>query len=115
MPSRRLPSLDGIRGVAILLVLVSHVEMTANPVLTEWLARLGDFGVKMFFVLSGFLITTLLADEYRRTGTIAIGRFAIRRAFRIFPAVYVFMLVILGIPAPGDKPFGGATRSSTER
>ena len=95
MPSRRLPSLDGIRGVAILLVLLSHVEMTADPTAAEWIARLGDFGVKIFFVLSGFLITTLLADEFRKTGRIAIGRFVIRRAFRIFPAAYVFMLAII--------------------
>ncbi len=92
---RRLPALDGIRGIAVLLVLVSHAEMTGDAPGIEWIARLGDFGVKIFFVLSGFLITTLLVDEHGRTGRIAIGRFVARRAFRIFPAAYVFMFSIL--------------------
>ena len=82
-PARRLPALDGIRGVAILLVVLSHADMAEGTQAIEWLARLGDFGVKLFFVLSGFLITTLLVTEHRRTGSIAIGRFVIRRAFRI--------------------------------
>jgi peptidoglycan/LPS O-acetylase OafA/YrhL len=98
-----LPSLDGTRGVAILLVLASHFGMIDNPWLSvpEWIVRLGDFGVKIFFVLSGFLITTLLVNEYRRTGHIAIGRFVIRRAFRIFPAAYVFMFTIVAAAALG--------------
>ena len=100
-PSRRLPSLDGIRGIAILLVLLSHADMTASMPTIEWMARLGDFGVKVFFVLSGFLITTLLVNEHRRFGRIAIGRFVIRRAFRIFPAAYVFILCILAAAALG--------------
>ncbi len=95
IPARRLPSLDGIRGVAIVLVLISHAELFGDTPLGEWVARLGDLGVKMFFVLSGFLITTLLVNEQRRTGRIAIGRFVVRRAFRIFPAAYVFMLSII--------------------
>jgi peptidoglycan/LPS O-acetylase OafA/YrhL len=98
---RRLPSLDGIRGVAILLVMLSHAEMTEGMPTIEWVARLGDFGVKVFFVLSGFLITTLLVNERRRSGRIALGRFVIRRAFRIFPAAYVFIVCILAAAALG--------------
>jgi peptidoglycan/LPS O-acetylase OafA/YrhL len=98
---RRLPSLDGIRGVAILLVMLSHAEMTEGLSTLEWMARLGDFGVKVFFVLSGFLITTLLVNERRQSGRIAIGRFAIRRAFRIVPAAYVFIFCILAAAALG--------------
>ena len=94
-PPPRLPALDGIRGIAVLLVLVSHADMSGDAPAIEWIARLGDFGVKIFFVLSGFLITTLLADEHDRTGRIAIGRFVARRAFRIFPAAYVFMFSII--------------------
>src|SRR6266545_6905968 len=99
----RLPSLDGLRGIAISLVLLSHFSMLSNPWLPvpEWIFRLGDFGVNIFFVLSGFLITALLVNEHRRTGRIAIGRFFIRRAFRIFPAAYVFMFTIVTAAALG--------------
>lgn len=93
--ARRLPSLDGIRAVAILLVIVSHAEMAMTTGGIEWIARLGDFGVKMFFVLSGFLITTLLLQEQARTGQIAYGNFVIRRAFRILPAAYAFIFGVV--------------------
>lgn len=100
-PARRLPGLDGIRGVAILLVLLSHADIVEGITALDWMARLGDFGVKLFFVLSGFLITTLLVTEHRRNGRIAIGRFVIRRAFRIFPAAYVFIFSILAAAGLG--------------
>ena len=92
-----------MRGVAILLVLLSHLEMPSvvGPQGAEWIARLGDFGVKIFFVLSGFLITALLVGEHRRNGRIAVGRFYLRRAFRIFPAAYVFILAIIAAAALG--------------
>jgi peptidoglycan/LPS O-acetylase OafA/YrhL len=90
-----------VRGVAVLLVLVSHADMTGDLTPIESIARLGDFGVKIFFVLSGFLITGLLVDEHRRTGRIDIGRFMIRRAFRILPAAYVFMLSIIAAATVG--------------
>ena len=93
---RRLPGLDGIRGIAILLVVVSHAEMAGSTMQAEWIARLGDLGVKLFFVLSGFLITTLLLQEQARTGRIAYGRFLVRRAFRILPAAYAFILCVIG-------------------
>ena len=93
---RRLPGLDGIRGIAILLVVVSHAEMAGSTMQAEWIARLGDLGVKLFFVLSGFLITTLLLQEQSRTGRIAYGRFLVRRAFRILPAAYAFILCVIG-------------------
>ena len=100
---RRLPSLDGMRGVAILLVVISHLGVGAasGTFSAEWVARLGAFGVKIFFVLSGFLITTLLVSEHRRTGRIAVGRFFIRRAFRIFPPAYVYILAIVGAASLG--------------
>ena len=109
---RRLPALDGIRGIAVLLVLVSHADMTGDAPAIEWIARLGDFGVKIFFVLSGFLITTLLVDEHGRTGRIAIGRFVARRAFRIFPAAYVFMFSIIAAARSAGSLSNPATRST---
>ncbi|MCU1588078.1 MAG: hypothetical protein JWN31_1571, partial [Frankiales bacterium] len=83
-PARRLSSLDGIRGVAIVLVIVSH----------GWgNLRGGDEGVIAFFVLSGYLITTLLLNEQARTGTIDLRAFYLRRAARILPAMWLTLLV----------------------
>ena len=87
MPSRRLAPLDGMRGVAVAAVLLFHAEVT-------W-ARGGFLGVDVFFVLSGFLITSLLLAELDRTGTIALGRFWNRRVRRLLPALGV--LVVVGV------------------
>lgn len=99
----RLPSIDGMRGVAILLVLIAHLDMNAGVGIDriEWIERLGDLGVKIFFVLSGFLITSLLVTEQRRTGRIAIVRFIIRRSLRIFPPAYLYIFSITLAAAAG--------------
>jgi len=55
----------------------------------------GELGVNIFFVLSGYLITNLLLREYERTSTISLREFYIRRAFRIFPAAFVFLAVVI--------------------
>lgn len=77
------PALDGLRAIAVLVVLVYHGGGI----------RGGFLGVDVFFTLSGFLITTLLCEEHARTGTIAIGRFYGRRACRLLPALGAFLLV----------------------
>lgn len=79
----RQPALDGIRGVAVLVVLGHNLGW-------GWL-RGGFFGVDMFFALSGFLITTLLLEEYSRTGGISLGRFFVRRGLRLYPALVVLV------------------------
>lgn len=79
--------LDGLRAVAVLLVLFTHCELP--------IADNGNIGVEIFFVLSGFLITTLLLKEYQRNNTFSIKAFYIRRVFRLFPALYVLLLFIL--------------------
>jgi peptidoglycan/LPS O-acetylase OafA/YrhL len=68
--------LDGLRGVAILLVLAFHLSFIAG----------GSLGVDIFFVLSGFLITSLLVEEWQRRGSISLKRFYFRRALRLLPA-----------------------------
>src|SRR5688572_4557652 len=78
------PYLDGVRGVAILLVLVCHIP---NLPLQG-----GFIGVDLFFVLSGFLITSLLLEEWRATGNVSLGAFYARRALRLVPA----LLLVLG-------------------
>ncbi len=99
----RLPSLDGWRALAITLVLLSHAWAARNPVQFPEFMRVvttqGDFGVRIFFVISGFLITLLLVTERRRTGAISLRNFYIRRALRIFPVYYLFLLVLAGLQA----------------
>ncbi len=94
----RNPSLDGLRGIAILLVVTSHAN---NPFVRFG----GAAGVTLFFVLSGYLITSLLVDERQRTGTISLHRFYVRRALRLLPALILALVggVILAI-AFGASP-----------
>ena len=84
------PELDGLRGISILLVLLLHFGVKLLPG--------GFLGVDIFFVLSGFLITSLLVQEQHRSGKISLRAFYIRRALRLAPAL-IFYLVILGILA----------------
>ncbi|MEZ4400095.1 MAG: acyltransferase [Kofleriaceae bacterium] len=104
-PPRRIPSLDGLRALSILLVLLSHLLGTHNfPVGPRALGTVGDFGytgVKVFFVISGYLITTLLLREFAKTGTISLRGFFRRRVWRIFPAFYVFIGAVLIAAAIG--------------
>ncbi len=79
--------MDGIRAVAVALVLADHGGI---PGLSG-----GFLGVDVFFVLSGFLITSLLLDEHRRTAEIRLGDFWIRRARRLLPALLVMVLVVV--------------------
>jgi peptidoglycan/LPS O-acetylase OafA/YrhL len=81
------PSLDGIRGVAILLVLLSHLCPGHD--------QFGFVGVDIFFVLSGFLITCILIAEWDQTAKISLKNFYWRRALRLLPALIVMLLVFL--------------------
>lgn len=95
---RHLPVLDGLRGVAVLLVLWCHVPL-AIPGYPGWLGLAhfligpASLGVEIFFVLSGFLITRILIAE-RDQGT-PVRWFLLRRACRIFPIYYLLLLVLL--------------------
>jgi peptidoglycan/LPS O-acetylase OafA/YrhL len=93
----RLPCLDGLRGIAILIVLCSHGLSTINHTLPSWFSFIftrGELGVFVFFILSGFLITYLLQSEYKSSGTISLRNFYLRRVLRIFPAFYTYLLVL---------------------
>lgn len=90
--SRRFSGLDGLRAIAAVLVVGSHFGGWW-PLLNGWL------GVQMFFVLSGYLITTLALREEDRDGRMSLANFYLRRAFRILPVYYVVlgMVVVLHV------------------
>ena len=94
--SAHLPSLDGLRAFAIGLVLIAHVQHTTDfpQQLPALLGDLGNLGVRIFFVLSGFLITHLLIRETARNGTISLRQFYLRRTLRIFPAFYTLLIAL---------------------
>lgn len=90
----KIPGLDGVRAIAISLVVVFHLHFKA---FRGWEESLGRTGVTLFFVLSGFLITWLLLKEEGRTGTVSLSRFYMRRFLRIFPGFYCFWIVYVGL------------------
>lgn len=96
--SHRLPSIDGWRAVAILLVLGHHAQYSYGfpPRLVESFDLFdGPLGVSFFFTVSGFLITWLLLEENRREGRVRLSAFYIRRALRILPVYGVFLGALL--------------------
>jgi peptidoglycan/LPS O-acetylase OafA/YrhL len=108
----RIPSLDGLRAVSIALVVAGHARREWHDDFSAagWFWSIvgnGAFGVTIFFVISGFLITSLLLKERARTGRISLGGFYLRRAFRILPAYYTYIAVIAALTAVG---FISATR-----
>jgi len=122
---RRLPALDGLRGVAILAVLVYHGIMygtrlwppgTDAELAVLSLSRFGEHGVSLFFVLSGFLITGILIDASAASPAEYYGHFYARRARRILPTYVVTVLVCLAVlPAlwPGRAEFAVPSGSTT--
>lgn len=94
LPSAYYSAVDGLRAIAILSVLAFHTGLYAN----------GLFGVDVFFVLSGYLITLTLLREHHRTGTVSLGRFYIRRAKRLLPLLVLMLaaslvaILVWGLP-----------------
>jgi peptidoglycan/LPS O-acetylase OafA/YrhL len=104
LPSRtvsmsRIPSLDGLRALSIFLVLALHTIQRFSfnhPVSRLWYAIFdGGTGVFIFFVISGYLITTLLLNEQQKRGSISMRGFYLRRAMRILPPLYTYVAVLL--------------------
>jgi peptidoglycan/LPS O-acetylase OafA/YrhL len=118
-----LPALDGLRGAAILLVLIVHASVFFNTktnidFIVLSLAKLGQYGVDLFLVLSGFLITRILLTTKEEKSF--FRNFFVRRSLRIFPLYFAFLFIFLVIfpeflPQPlaqrvspnlgGDEPF----------
>jgi peptidoglycan/LPS O-acetylase OafA/YrhL len=96
---KRIPSLDGLRAISILLVIGGHWgELRYHSSMAADVAgAFANLGVRIFFVISGYLITTLLLKEYGKTSTIGLREFYVRRAYRILPAAIVFMVAVFVI------------------
>ena len=96
--SQRILSLDGLRAIAISLVLIGHLSGTRDFPLPK---SVGDFfslaevGVIVFFVISGYLITTLLLQELNATAHVNLLKFYFRRTLRIFPPYYTLIFTLL--------------------
>jgi peptidoglycan/LPS O-acetylase OafA/YrhL len=96
--SRAIPGLDGLRALSIAGVVAGHWADTAGgagaPLLAAIARRGALLGVRTFFVVSGYLITTLLLAELARHGRLRLGRFYVRRTLRIAPAYYAYLAVV---------------------
>lgn len=86
---RHVPALDGLRAIAIAIVVLSHSQYSKMVP--------GGFGVTLFFFLSGFLITTILRDELVKTGTLSLKIFYLRRTVRIIPPMLFSILLVVVI------------------
>ena len=103
-PGDKIPALDGLRGISIGMVLLAHLSGTrdlATGARLPDLDSLGNLGVRVFFVISGYLITLLLLQERAATGRISLPRFYLRRLVRIFPAAYLYMGILFALAALG--------------
>jgi peptidoglycan/LPS O-acetylase OafA/YrhL len=93
--ARRVPSLDGLRACSVALVIFDHLCVSGSLPLHQTWIDFGNLGVRIFFVISGFIITRLLLEELRSSGSISLKSFYIRRFFRIVPIWACFVAVIL--------------------
>ncbi|MDO5502215.1 MAG: acyltransferase [Actinomycetia bacterium] len=103
----RLPALDGLRGMAALLVVLTHASFltgsTTSTGLVGHLMGRGDFGVSLFFALSGFLLYRILVAEAQDSGRPHIGSYAARRFARVLPAYWLTVLVIVALTGAGAR------------
>lgn len=100
------PFLDGVRGISILAVMWVHGGLF-------WIGRGGFLGVDIFFVLSGFLITALLIQEWEQNHSISFRGFYIRRGLRLLPPLVVLIAVCLAVAAVYPEPEGFAAKSKS--
>ncbi len=105
----RIPGLDGLRALAILLVIFAHSRFPGDhlQILRMLRGRSGFLGVQIFFVLSGFLITTLMLREVHRTGRLHLGYFYFRRALRIVPVYAAYLAFVALLCVGGWVRIGG--------
>jgi peptidoglycan/LPS O-acetylase OafA/YrhL len=108
----RIPSLDGLRAVSIVAVILGHLTGTGGfprgitPILVNDYVDVAELGVRVFFVISGYLITRLLLGEEERNGRASLPQFYLRRALRILPAYLAYVGVVAGLTAAGLAAVG---------
>lgn len=95
----RILNLDGLRCVAILLVIIGHlrynqIALNDPSSILRLVASFGSMGVDIFFAISGFLITNRLLNELARNGSISLKAFYLRRIYRLFPALLAFLVFL---------------------
>ncbi len=94
IPSKRIPALDGLRGLAILLVVVGHAVSLKRSIPVLWHRLISsEVGVLLFFTLSGYLITSLLAHEKAQFGKVNWKHFLIKRAAKLGPSLLLLVAV----------------------
>ncbi len=108
-----LPTLDGWRAIAVLLVVFGHCASSPTPypwevTLAHWTPTIGPMGVQIFFAISGLLITSRLMEEWAKRGQISLKGFYIRRSFRILPALVFYLLIVAAAAAMGWVPLTAA-------
>lgn len=110
----RIPELDGWRGISMLLVILHHSMYFAFPAVADssrlfshFFHHIGELGVQIFFVISGFVITRLLIAEEREQGSVSLKGFYTRRLFRILPVYYFYLLVVSIFSWAGWTPVSG--------
>lgn len=96
---RRISAFDGLRGIAILFVILGHAKDTiqmSSPLINQSSIFWGNsgLGVRLFFVLSGYLITIIISKEVKREGRLNLKWFYIKRVIRIFPSFYIFIFAV---------------------
>lgn len=104
LKKEKFPSINGLRAISIILVILHHLSLKEQiflPILKKYqwtrpvidIIQDGQFGVNVFFVISGFLITSIMLNEEANTGTVSFKNFFARRVLRIFPAYYFLLFV----------------------
>jgi peptidoglycan/LPS O-acetylase OafA/YrhL len=108
MANHKFPSLNGLRGLSIIMVINSHCrnifKNLQEHVLLKpfvYFAQDGQMGVNIFFIISGFLITSIMLDEETATKKISLKKFYIRRTLRIFPAYYFLLMIYFFLESLG--------------
>jgi peptidoglycan/LPS O-acetylase OafA/YrhL len=99
------PGLDGVRGLALAFVLLSHSIIYDEYTTSFGIGfSFGSAGVTIFFVLSGFLITGVLLREEAKTGKISLRLFYFRRALRLFPALWIYLIAVVALWLTDEHP-----------
>ncbi len=107
---RRIPELDGLRAIASVLVIAFHASLTSESCRSAFLLRWGWMGVDLFFVVSGYLITTILLRSSNE-GASGLLSFFVRRSLRIWPIYYLVLIAFVAANAllPRPQPTAGLT------